>query len=154
MGDAAPARVKAKWRRNGAVRVEAAVLGLPSAGRSRFRNTGPEQQHPDPNCAVGRRKQLLRAANAGRGVGKARKPRAGLSSPSGATRSPDLLLIPFHESPSLVSFSSPTGSGEMELIMFRIEEKSGTTGPPLARPARDRDSAGPGGMRVLPAGGG
>lgn len=109
---------------------------------------------PTPIAPSGDGSGSLRAASAGRGVGKARKPRAEVSSPSGVTWSPDLPLIPFHESPSLVSFSSPTGSGEMELIMFRIEEKSGPTGPPPKRPARDRDSAGPGGMRVLPAGGG
>lgn len=39
-------------------------------------------------------------------------------------------LISFHKSLSLVSFSSPAGSREIELIMFQILEKSGITGAP------------------------
>lgn len=47
---------------------------------------------------------------------------------------PRLSLISFHKSLSLVSFSSPTGSQEIELIMFQILEKSGLTGAPSTFP--------------------
>lgn len=47
---------------------------------------------------------------------------------------PRFSLVPFHKSLSLVSFSSPTGSGEIELIMFQILEKSELTGAPFTFP--------------------
>lgn len=47
---------------------------------------------------------------------------------------PRFSLISFHKSLSLVSFSSPTGSREIELIMFQILEKSGLTGAPSIFP--------------------
>lgn len=59
---------------------------------------------------------------------------AGAQEPTQVYVEPRLSLISFHKSLSLVSFSSPTGSREMELIMFQILEKSALTGAPSTFP--------------------
>lgn len=55
---------------------------------------------------------------------------AGGEEPAQECAEPRISLIFFHKSFSLVAFSSPTGSQEIELIMFQILEKSGLTGVP------------------------
>lgn len=59
---------------------------------------------------------------------------AGGEEPAQESAEPRISLIFFHKSFPLVAFSSPTGSREIELIMFQILEKSGLTGVPSPFP--------------------
>lgn len=93
-----------------------------------------------------RRGQAAPAPAAHSGCGAGRVPRGAAAGLRGGKEPTEeyveslFPLISFHKSLSLVSFSSPTGSREIELIMFQILEKSGITGAPstLTRSASRR----------------